>query len=186
MHGVQLPLDAADGQPPLFPQRGDQAEQVDAEALLAQDHAVQYRRRCAAPSAGRASPSKVDVLGDLHRNHRQLDDFPSALDPAARPWCVPQSGQLSTTCSTRWVGVMRRRAKPWRRCLRGCCCAGGFRPDFALRPGIRSGSPGFAWPSSSAIRRCNRSITACNSAMMAISTARSTVVRSTSVSMPCI
>ena len=42
MHGVQIPLDAADGQPPLFPQRGDQAEQVDAEALLAQDHAVQY------------------------------------------------------------------------------------------------------------------------------------------------
>ena len=33
MHGVQIPLDAADGQPPLFPQRGDQAEQVDAEAL---------------------------------------------------------------------------------------------------------------------------------------------------------
>ena len=83
MHGVQIPLDAADGQPPLFPQRGDQAEQVDAETLLAQDHAVQYRRRCAAPSAGRASPSKVDVLGDLHRNHRQLDDFPSALGPAA-------------------------------------------------------------------------------------------------------
>ena len=85
MHGVQIPLDAADGQPPLFPQRGDQAEQVDAEALLAQDHAVQYRRRCAAPSAGRASPSNVDVLGDLHRNHRQLDDFPSALGPAAGP-----------------------------------------------------------------------------------------------------
>ena len=85
MHGVQIPLDAADGQPPLFPQRGDQAEQVDAEALLAQDHAVQYRRRCAAPSAGRASPSKVDLLGDLHRNHRQLDDFPSALGPAAGP-----------------------------------------------------------------------------------------------------
>ena len=85
MHGVQIPLDAADGQPPLFPQRGDQAEQVDAETLLAQDHAVQFRRRCAAPSAGRASPSNVDLLGDLHRNHRQLDDFPSALDPAAGP-----------------------------------------------------------------------------------------------------
>ena len=186
MHGVQIPLDAADGQPPLFPQRGDQAEQVDAEALLAQDHTVQYRRRCAAPSAGRASPSNVDVLGDLHRNHRQLDDFPSALGPVPPDRWAPQSGQFSITCSTRWVGVMRGRAKPWRRCLRGCCCAGGFRADFALRPGIRSGSPGFAWPSSSAIRRCNRSITACNSAMMAISTARSTVVRSTSVSMPCI
>ena len=51
MHGVQIPLDAADGQPPLFPQRGDQAEQVDAEALLTQDFTppssaggVQHRR----------------------------------------------------------------------------------------------------------------------------------------------
>ena len=25
------------------------------------------------------------MLGDLHRNHRQLDDFPSALGPAAGP-----------------------------------------------------------------------------------------------------
>ena len=81
MHGVQVPLDGAEGQPPLFPQRGDQAEQVDAEALLAQDHAAQFRRRCAAPSAGRSSPSNVDVLGDLPGNHRQLDDFPGALDP---------------------------------------------------------------------------------------------------------
>ena len=40
---------------------------------------VQRRRQA------RASPSKVDVLGDLHRNHRQLDDFPSALGPAAGP-----------------------------------------------------------------------------------------------------
>ena len=185
MHGVQIPLDAADGQPPLFPQRGDQAEQVDAEALLAQDHAVQYRRRCAAPSAGRASPSNVDVLGDLHRNHRQLDDFPSALGPAAGP-VGAAIGTVLHHVLHRWVGVIRGRAKPWRRCLRGCCCAGGWRPELGLRPGIRGGSPGFAWPSSSAIRRCNRSITACNSAMMAISTARSTVVRSTSVSMPCI
>ena len=195
MHGVQIPLDAADGQPPLFPQRGDQAEQVDAAALLAQDHAVQFRRRCAAPSAGRASPSRaspsnVDVLGDLHRNHRQVigQEFETSRVRWVQPpdrW-APQSGQFSITCSTRWVGVMRRRAKPWRRCLRGPSCAGGFRADCALRPGIRGGSPGFAWPSSSAIRRCNRSITACNSAMMAISTSRSTVVRSTSVSMPCI
>ena len=194
MHGFQIPLDAADGQPPLFPQRGDQAEQVDAEALLAQDHAVQFRRRCAAPSARRASPSKsevraspsnVDVLGDLRRNTgSSMTSRVRWVQPPDR-W-APQSGQFSITCSTRWVGVMRGRAKPWRRCLRGPCCAGGFRADFALRPGIRSGSPGFAWPSSSAIRRCNRSITACNSAMMAISTSRSTVVRSTSVSMPCI
>ena len=36
------------------------------------------------PTPG-ADPGHIDVLGDLHRNHRQLDDFPSALDPAAGP-----------------------------------------------------------------------------------------------------
>ena len=30
-----------------------------------------------------AGPGDADMLGDLHRNHRQLDDFPGALDPAA-------------------------------------------------------------------------------------------------------
>ena len=173
MHGVQIPLDAADGPPPLFPQRGDQAEQVDPEALLAQDHAVQFRRRCAAPSARRASPGNVDVLGD----------FPSAVGPTA--------GQVGAAIGTVLHHVLHpvggchaRAGEAVASLLAGPCCAGGFRADFALRPGIRSGSPGFAWPSSSAIRRCNRSITACNSAMMAISTSRSTVVRSTSVSMP--
>ena len=59
MHGVQIPLDAADGQPPLFPQRGDQAEQVDAEALLAQDHAAQLgwgQKRRRHPGQIRAMP----------------------------------------------------------------------------------------------------------------------------------
>ena len=140
MHGVQIPLDAADGQPPLFPQRGDQAEQVDAEALLAQDHAVQFRRRCAAPSARRASPSNVDVLGDLHRNHRQLDDFPSALDPAA--------SQVRPAIGT----VLHHVLDPMGRCharageavasllsgLLGCCCAGG------RRTGLEAGHSGRA------------------------------------------
>ena len=60
MHGVQIPLDAADGQPPPFPQRGDQAEQVDAEALLTQDHAAQLdaggvQRRTGTP--GKSEPT---------------------------------------------------------------------------------------------------------------------------------
>ena len=106
---------------------------------------------------------------------------------------APQSGQFSITCSTRWVGVMRGRAKPWRRCLRGCCCAGGWRPELGLRPGIRGRPPDLAWPSTSAIRRCNRSITrccsrtvACSWAMMAMRTSRVAVVRSISVSTPSI
>ena len=46
---------------------------------------VQRRRHAGQVRAGRASPSNVDVLGDLHRHHRQLDDFPSALSPTAGP-----------------------------------------------------------------------------------------------------
>ena len=53
---------------------------------------------------------------------------------------APQSGQLSTTCSTRWVGVMRGRAKPWRRCFRGPCCAG----QLAARTGLEAGHSGRA------------------------------------------
>ena len=85
MDGAQIPLDAADGQPPLFPQRGDQADQVDAQALAPQCHAVQLCWGYAAASTRWAGPGDADLLGDLHRNHRQLDDFPSALGPAASP-----------------------------------------------------------------------------------------------------
>ena len=127
MHGVQIPLDAADGQPPLFPQRGDQAEQVDAEALLTQDHAAQFRRRCAAPSARRASPSNVDVLGDLRGNHRQLDDLPSALDPAA--------GQVGAAIGT----VLHHVLHPVGRCH---ARAGEAVASLLAGPLLRWGLPG--------------------------------------------
>ena len=48
---------------------------------------------------------------------------------------VPQSGHCSTTCSTRWVGVMWVRAKPWRRGLRGCWGCPGFPVSFGLQTG---------------------------------------------------
>ena len=83
MDGAQIPLDAADRQAPFFPQRGDAAEQVDAQALAPQCHAVQLRGGHSARPTHWAGPGDADMLGDLHRNHRQLDDFPSALDPAA-------------------------------------------------------------------------------------------------------
>ena len=83
MHGAQIPLDAADGQPPLFPQRGDAADQVDAQALAPQCCAVQLRGGHSATPTPGVDPGHIDLLGDLHRNHRQLDDFPGALDPAA-------------------------------------------------------------------------------------------------------
>ena len=83
MDGAQIPLDAADRQPPFFPQRGDVADQVDAQALAPQCHAVQLCWGYVAASTRWAGPGDEDMLGDLHRNHRQLDDFPGALDPAA-------------------------------------------------------------------------------------------------------
>ena len=76
-------MDAADGQPPLFPQRGDAAEHVEAQALAPQCCAVQLRGGHSAPPTHWAGPGDADMLGDLHRNHRQLDDFPSAVDPTA-------------------------------------------------------------------------------------------------------
>ena len=60
-----------------------QAEHVDAQALAPQCHAVQLRGGHSAPPTHWAGPGDEDMLGDLHRNHRQLDDFPGALDPAA-------------------------------------------------------------------------------------------------------
>ena len=85
MDGAQIPLDAAGRQAPFFPQRGDAAEHVDAQALAPQCCAVQLRWGYAAASTRWADPGDEDLLGDLHRNHRQLDDFPGALDPAASP-----------------------------------------------------------------------------------------------------
>ena len=81
------------------------------------------------------------MLGDLHRNHRQLDDFPSALDPAA--------GQVGAAIGT----VLHHVLHPMGRCHArageavaslGCCCAGGWRPELGLRPGIRGGPPDLA------------------------------------------
>ena len=53
---------------------------------------------------------------------------------------APQSGQFSITCSartcsTRWVGVMRGRAKPWRRWLSGLLLRWGLPARFRLEVG---------------------------------------------------
>ena len=139
MHGVQIPLDAADGPPPLFPQRGDQAEQVDAAALLAQDHAVQLGWGQTVTSASWTILGDIDVLGDLHRNHRQLDDFPSALSPAA--------GQVSPAIGT----VLHHVLHP----VGGCQARAGkavasllagllLRRRLAARTGLVAGHSGWA------------------------------------------
>ena len=60
---------------------------------------------------------------------------------------LPQPGHCSTTCSTRWVGVMRVRVKPWRRGWRGALDGAGFPSALGFRPGIRRAPPGLVHPS---------------------------------------
>ncbi len=92
MDGAQIPLDGANGQSGLLPQRGDQADQVDTQALLAQHHAIQLRGGNAAAAASRTIPGDVDVLGNFRRNLGQVDDLPRALGPA--------TGQLRSAVGT--------------------------------------------------------------------------------------
>ena len=80
MHHVQVPLDGAPRQPSLLPERGNQAEQVDPQALLDQHHSVQRRRWQAAALALGAGASDVSVFGYLHQRRGQLD-LPSTLGP---------------------------------------------------------------------------------------------------------
>ena len=54
--------------------------------------------------------------------------------------CVPQSGQLSTTCSTRWVGVMRRAGEAVASLLAGLL----LRWRLAARTGLEAGHSGRA------------------------------------------
>ena len=83
MHGVQIPPDGADGQPSLLPQGDNQADDVDPQTLLAQCHVVRCRSGRPVASAPGTDAGDIDVLGNLHRNLGQVNDFPSALGPTA-------------------------------------------------------------------------------------------------------
>ena len=138
MHGVQIPLDAADGQPPLFPQRGNQAEHVDAEALLAQDHAVQLGWGQTAPQTRWAGPGDEDLLGNFRRNHRQLDDFPNAVGPTAGQVGAAVGAALHHMLHPsggRHAGAGKA-VRPW---LAGPFGWGGFPVGFGI--GFEAGHP---------------------------------------------
>lgn len=83
VHRLQVPLYGAPGQPGLLPEGGNQADQVDPQALLSRHHALQLRRRHMTALAEGADPGDIDVFGYLHRNPGQVDHLPRALDPAA-------------------------------------------------------------------------------------------------------
>ena len=150
---------------------GGRAEQVEPSALFP----------ITTPSARRRHPGQIRATIDVGNFRRT---WRSSITSRVR-W-VGNRGQLGSAVQDsapphgpRRVGVMRARAKP---------CGLGLRGPLGLglRPGIRREFAGLAWPSNWTIRFSKRAITACNSAMMAMRTSRSTVVRSTSVSMPCI
>ena len=112
---------------------------------------------------------------------RSMTSRVRCTQPPARP--VPHWGQDSRTCSTRCVGAMRWRAKPWGLGFLGLLSLAGPWPDFGLMPGIRGDPPGLAFPSSTSSLRCNSVMTACCWAMTACKASRLAVVRSRPVSM---
>ena len=110
---------------------------------------VRATMTCSVTSTGTAGTSITSRLRCAH--------------PPAKP--VPQSGQVSRACSTRRVGVIRRRAKPWDRGFLGPFFSlgpwSGPRTEAGLLPGIPRGPPGVSRSSNTAIRRSNRPMTAC-------------------------
>ena len=91
MDGAQIPLDAADRQPPFFPQRGDAAEHVDAQALAPQCHAVQLCWGYAAASTRWAGPGDADLsVTCTGTTGNSMTSRVRWTQPPVR--CVPQSG----------------------------------------------------------------------------------------------
>ena len=76
-------LDRPYRQPRLLAQRRYQAHQMDAQALPSHGHAVRRRPGNPASFARRAYPREQDVLGDLDRGRRHVDDLPGPLNPSA-------------------------------------------------------------------------------------------------------
>ncbi len=145
VHGVQIPLDAAPGQPSLFPQGGNQADDVDAEPLPTQRHAVQLRWGQTAPSAFGTGAGQVDVLGYLRRNLGQVNDLPSALGPTPR--------QLGSTVGTLLYHMLHllsgRHAGPGKAVatrLAWTFGPGWLPVDFGLQTRHPPGTAGFGLP----------------------------------------
>ena len=83
IHRPQVGPDRPDRQPLLLTQRRYQAHQTDAQALPSHGHAVRRQPGNPASFACRAYPRDQDVLGDLDRGRRYVDDLPGPLNPSA-------------------------------------------------------------------------------------------------------
>ena len=111
MHGLQIPLNGAAGQPGLLPESGNQA---DPQPLFPQHHTRQIRpgvRRCS--QRGQIRAIKTCSVTWAGTAGMSMTSRVRCAQPPANP--APHSGQESRACSTRRVGVMRWREKPWRR-----------------------------------------------------------------------
>ena len=135
MHRLQVPLDAAPGQPSLFPQGGDQAEQIDSQPLFPQRRPAQVRLGHPTFLTYGANPGDKDVFGDLDGNQGKVDDFPGALPPAP--------SQAGTTLWTGFQGVLHpvggrhaKAGKAVRPGLPGAFLPGAFLPGSLLAAGL--------------------------------------------------
>ena len=123
MDGLQVPLDDSYGQPSLLPQGHHQAYQIDPQALLAQNHPLQGLFGQPAPLAYRTDagyPCSVTSTGT------GSSIFPSSLYPSAVQ-VSPAVGTDRHGMLHPRVGVMRWRAKPWRRGFLGSFFSGACR-----------------------------------------------------------
>ena len=142
MHGIQVPLDGAEGLPGLLAQGGNQADDVDPQPLLTQRRVVLLRWGNAAASASWTIPGDIDVLGNFRRNLGQVDDLPSALGPTA--------GQLGPTVGTLLQHMLHppggRHASPGKAVatrLAGHFGLGWLPLGFGLQTGHPPGTAGF-------------------------------------------
>ena len=87
-------------QPGFLPKRGNQAQHVDPQTLLAHHNALGRPLGYPTPSAERVCAGDVSGLGDLHWHLGQINHFPSGCVQPPDRW-VLQSGHSTTACSTR-------------------------------------------------------------------------------------
>ena len=136
VEGVQVPLAGAPRQPPLLAQRGDQADQVEAEPLAAPCHSRQVDARRPALAAPGAPAPRVDMLGHRHRrgahlrsprgcarrcrrpaDTRRRDSPPPRGPPARSAPCAAGPRSAAAACAAASpargpAGPARRRAAP--------------------------------------------------------------------------
>ncbi len=129
----------------LLPERGNQADNVHPQTLLAQRRALQLRCGSTAPLAPGTGAGDVNVLGNLHRHLGQIDHFPSTLGPAA--------GQLGPAVGTLLHHMLHplggRHAGPGETVgprLAGLLGLGRFPVGFGLQARHPSGAFGFGPP----------------------------------------